>query len=174
MSVYRFRAVTTLDLPTVNAWLKEPAVSEWWIDADGEPSAPISGDDLNNPAVSMQIVSYCARPFAFIQDYDPHAWPNHHFGHLPPRSRGIDQFIGEPSMLGCGHGSAFIRAYADRLIALGAPAIGTDPHPANARAIRAYGKAGFQRKEERVTEWGRCLLMERYAGNTGYQQPRGD
>ena len=58
----------------------------------------------------MWIVSHGGRPFAFIQDYDPLAWDLHHFGDLPPGSRGIDQFIGEPDMLNRGHGSAFIRA----------------------------------------------------------------
>ena len=46
-------------------------------------------------------------------------------------------------MLNRGHGSAFIRAHVERLFADGSPAIGTDPDPANARAIRAYAKAGF-------------------------------
>lgn len=64
-------------------------------------------------------------------------------------------------MLGCGHGSAFIRAHVERLFAQGAPAVGTDPHPSNARAIRAYEKAGFVRDVEQDTEWGRALLMVR-------------
>ena len=91
----------------------------------------------------MWIVSHEGRPFAYIQDYGPHDWAMHHFGHLPPGSRGIDQFIGEPDMIGRGHGSAFIRAHVDRLFAEGAPVVGTDPDPSNARAVRAYQKAGF-------------------------------
>ena len=47
-------------------------------------------------------------------------------------------------MLDRGHGSAFIRAHCRRLFAAGAPAIGTDPHPDNKRAIRACEKAGFE------------------------------
>ena len=74
----------------------------------------------------------------------------------------MDQFIGEPEMIGVGHGSALIRAHAERLFAEGAPAVAADPSPDNPRAIRAYEKAGFQRGPVQDTDWGRCLLMTRY------------
>jgi aminoglycoside 6'-N-acetyltransferase len=163
MGRYSFQRMTPADLPMVRRWLETPAVREWWVDANGEPSDPINENDLEDPHVIMWIVSHMGRPFAFIQDYDPHAWSGHHFGHLPPGSRGIDQFIGEPDMIGRGHGSAFIRAHVDALMASGASAVGTDPSPANARAIRAYESAGFVRQQETATEWGFCLLMTRFA-----------
>jgi aminoglycoside 6'-N-acetyltransferase len=37
----------------------------------------------------------------------------------------------------------------------------TDPDPANARALRAYEKAGFRRDREVDTPDGRALLMLR-------------
>jgi aminoglycoside 6'-N-acetyltransferase len=85
----------------------------------------------------------------------------HHFACLPPGSRGMDQFIGEPDMIGRGHGSAFIRAHVERLFDRGAPTVGTDPHPDNARAVRAYEKASFAAGAICETEWGRALLMTR-------------
>ncbi|WP_230841657.1 GNAT family N-acetyltransferase [Gloeobacter morelensis] len=156
--------MTTDDFALVHRWLTTPEVDRWWGDPDQD-----KGDDdelpfeeaLGDPNIALWIVSHGGRPFAYIQDYDPHAWANHHFASLPLGSRGIDQFIGEPDMLGCGHGSAFIRAHVERLFAQGAPAVGTDPHPSNARAIRAYEKAGFVRDVEQDTEWGRALLMVR-------------
>ena len=66
-------------------------------------------------------------------------------------------------MIGRGHGASFVRAHVDRLFAQGAPAVGTDPDPTNARAIRAYEKAGFVRGEMRDTDWGFSLLMTSYA-----------
>ena len=79
-----------------------------------------------------------------------------------PRARvGIDQFIGEADMLGRGHGSAFIRAFADDLLASGTPRVVTDPDPDNARAVRAYEKAGFQRDRIVETPDGPALLMVR-------------
>jgi RimJ/RimL family protein N-acetyltransferase len=59
---------------------------------------------------------------------------------------GIDLFIGEPSMIGLGHGSALIRAFL-RDVAF--PRYGLDscvigPALSNVAAIRAYEKAGFR------------------------------
>ena len=80
-----------------------------------------------------------------------------------PITHSADQYIGEPDTVGREHGSLFVRAHCDRLFAAGAPAIGTDPHPANGRAIRAYEKAGFAIASEPLdTIWGRALLMERW------------
>jgi len=64
-------------------------------------------------------------------------------------------------MMNCGHGSAFIRAFVDDLIAAGTPRVVTDPDPANRRAIRAYEKAGFRQEREVDTPDGRALLMVR-------------
>lgn len=158
---YAFRPMTSADMPMARRWLETPEVQRWWGDADGQVS--LLQEDLDDPRMSMWIVCHHGRPFGYIQDYDPRSWAMHHFGGLPPGSRGIDQFIGEPHMIGRGHGSAFIRAHVDRLLAQGAPAVGTDPAPANARAIRAYEKAGFARGEARDTDWGFALLMTRYA-----------
>lgn len=159
LNKYSFRKMVLADLPMVQRWLLTPAVREWWIDADGQPADPIEEEDLGRSAVTLWIVSHAKKPFAFIQDYDPHAWPDHHFGHLPPRSRGIDQLIGNPAMIGQGHGSAFIREHVATLASFGTPVVGTDPHPANTRAIRAYEKAGFAKEGEVVTAWGPSLLM---------------
>ena len=68
---------------------------------------------------------------------------------------------GEPDLVGKGHGSAFIRAYADRLLAAGAPMVLTDPDPTNRRAIRAYEKAGFTPDHVVDTSEGPALLMVR-------------
>ena len=157
---YGFRTMTRDDLPMARRWLETPEVRLWWRDPDGEVG--LSEEDLDDPAMAMWIVSVEGRPFATIQDYDPHAWAGHHFGDLPPGSRGVDQFIGEPRMIGRGHGSAFVRAHADQLFAQGAPAVGTDPDPDNARAIRAYAKAGFVAGRIQDTESGLLLLMTRY------------
>ena len=156
---YSFRPVTPADLPLLAAWRSAPHVAEWW----GAPDVDREEEKLADPAIAMWIVEHAGRPFAFAQDYDPHAWEPHPFSHLPQGSRGIDQYIGEPDMLGRGHGPAFVRLHCERLFAAGAPAIGTDPHPDNAPAIRAYQKAGSVIASEPVdTRWGRAILMEKW------------
>lgn len=159
---YAFRPMTADDLPLARGWLATPEVVRWWGDPD-EQIALLAGD-LDEPRMRLWIVSHGAKPFAYIQDYDPLSWGLHHFGDLAPGSRGIDQFIGEPAMLDRGHGSAFIRAHVDRLLAEGAPSVGTDPDPTNARAIRAYEKAGFTALRETLDWEGEpTLLMLRHA-----------
>ena len=66
-------------------------------------------------------------------------------------------------MLGRGHGSAFIRAFADSLLANGTPRVVIDPDPENTRAIRAYERAGFVRDRLVDTPDGAALLMVRNA-----------
>lgn len=155
---FSFRVLTKADVPLVQTWLAEPHVAEWWDDPDEIFAA------IEDPDTRLWIVALDGRPFAYLQDYDPHAWPGHHFGHLPPGSRGIDQYIGDPALLNQGHGSAFVRAHVERMFAEGAPAVGVDPAPDNPRAIRCYEKAGFTRGAVRDTDWGRSLLMTRWAG----------
>jgi aminoglycoside 6'-N-acetyltransferase len=157
---YGFRPMTRDDFEMARRWLQTPEVQRWWVDEAGEVG--LDEDDLDEPDLRMWIVSFDGRPFAYLQDYAPHAWDGHHFASLPAGSRGIDQFIGEPEMIGRGHGTGLIRAHVERLFAEGAPAVGTDPDPDNARAIRAYEKAGFTRGEVQDTAWGRCLLMTHY------------
>lgn len=157
MSAYAFRPMIADDLPLARRWLETPEARRWWGDPDEQVA--LLAADLDEPRMRMWIVAHAGRPFAYIQDHDPLAWDLHHFGDLAPGSRGIDQFIGEPDMLGRGHGPAFIRARADRLFAEGAPTVGTDPDPANARAIRAYEKAGFAAVAETLDWEGDPTLL---------------
>ena len=157
MTAYAFRPMTVADMPMARRWLETPEVVRWWGDPDEQIA--LLEEDLDDPRMAMWIVSHEGRPFAYIQDYDPRAWNLHHLADLPPGSRGIDQFIGEPDMLGRGHGSAFIRAHVDNLFAADAPAVGTDPDPANARAVRAYEKAGFRTLRETPDWEGEPVLL---------------
>ena len=158
---YVFRPMTTADLPLVRRWLAEPHVAQWWGDTC-EQFELVSGD-LEVEAMDQFIVATDARPFGYIQCYDPDVWPDNGLGDHPRGTRGIDQFIGELAMVDRGHGSAFIRVFIDGLLASGTPRVITDPDPANARAIRACEKAGFVRDHEVDTPDGRALLMVRDA-----------
>lgn len=158
MRTYAFRPMSAKDLPTIKRWLGTPHVSQWW----GDPSEQfelVSGD-LDHPDMAQFIVAADGREFAYLQCYNLSAW-NTGLGPQPKGTRGLDQFIGEADMLGCGHGSAFIRTFADRLLAAGTPRVVTDPDTANARAIRAYEKAGFCRDRVVDTSDGPTLLMIR-------------
>jgi aminoglycoside 6'-N-acetyltransferase len=152
--------MTAADLPLVLHWLKQPHVREWWGDTH-EQFELVSGD-LNEPAMDQFIVKYQGKDFGYIQCYDLTAWDSG-FGSHPTGTRGIDQFIGEPDMVDRGHGSAFIRAFVDDKLIAGVPRMVTDPDPSNARAIRAYEKAGFEKVQLVDTPDGIALLMVRDA-----------
>ncbi len=162
-AAYQFQPMAESDLPLVRDWLARPHVAQWWHDATDFEC--VSGD-LDHPDLTQFIVMFDGKPFAYLQcyrmdeSYTASEW-NGCFGPQPSGARGIDQFIGEPDMLGCGNGSAFIRQFIDELLADGVPRIVIDPSPNNPRAIRAYEKAGFRPEWEIDTPDGRALLMIR-------------
>jgi aminoglycoside 6'-N-acetyltransferase len=158
-SQYRFRAMSVEDLPMVRRWLEAPHVREWWGDPDTQFA--LVSEDLTHPAMDQFIVAAGDRPFAYLQCYDPAAWPDSGLGMQPAGARGIDQFIGEVDMIGRGHGSTLIRSIVDKLLREGTPRVMTDPDPANIRAVRAYEKAGFQKSHVVETPDGCALLMVR-------------
>jgi len=153
---YSFRLVTPDDFGLLSEWQSKPHVRTWW-----ETSEPMSELKLADPRVKRWIVSTVDGPFAYMQDYTVHGWEDHHFSGLPKGSRGIDQFIGVPSMVGIGHGPTFISERLKALFESGVPVVATDPHPDNARAIAAYKKAGFQVfGPPQETHWGWVLPMK--------------
>lgn len=156
---YQFRPMNAGDMPLLREWLSVPHVAEWWHDAD---SFEFVSGDLDHHDMGQFIVSQAGRPFAYLQCYRIGDWHSG-FGPQPDGTRGLDQFVADPEMVGRGHGSAFIRAFSDELLKAGAPRIVLDPQPTNARAIRAYEKAGFRRTSEIDTPDGRALLMVRDA-----------
>lgn len=152
---YGFHKATLADLALLKAWQSAPHVRDWW-DAD----EPYNDADLADPRITRWLVSHGGRRFAFMQDYTVHGWDNHHFSSLPKGSRGIDQYIGDPDMIGIGHGTAFIGHRMQTLFDDGAPVIATDPHPDNERAIAVYKKLGFAPlRPPEETRWGLILPM---------------
>jgi aminoglycoside 6'-N-acetyltransferase len=138
---YTFRPAARTDLPMLREWLETPDVVRWW----GDPAEQYAllEEDLDEPGMTMLIVSFEGSPFAYAQHYAVHRWPQPHFAHLPAGTRAIDAFVGVPAMLGKGHGRAFLRLLATDLIEVGAPTVAIDPDIANARARAAYARAGF-------------------------------
>src|ERR1700739_3385431 len=97
---YAFCAMMQADLPLVRRWLATPEVVRWWGDPD-EQYELVSGD-LDHPDMDQFIVAAGDQSFGYIQCYALSTW-NESFGPQPQATRGIDQFIGEPNMIGRGH-----------------------------------------------------------------------
>jgi len=116
---YIFRPAEMMDVALIRTWQNLPHVREWWGD-DG----PFDEDELRDTRVSRWIVELNGKPLAYMQDYSVHGWEDNHFWHLPSESRGIDQYIGDPEMIGRGHGTAFIRQRMHEMFSAGVPVIG--------------------------------------------------
>jgi len=156
-SQYAFRPAAHSDLPLLRRWLSTPEVVRWW--GDPEEEFTLLQEDLEDPRMVMRIVCFEGRPFAYAQDYEVYSWPQPHFAVLPAGARAIDAFIGEPGMLGVGHGSRFLALLAQRLRNEGAPRVVIDPDVANLRARRAYEKALFRADSVVETGQGAVVLM---------------
>jgi aminoglycoside 6'-N-acetyltransferase len=157
MSDYYFRPFTDAELPLVAGWLKTPEVIRWW----GEPEHELTvlAQDLDETSMRQWIVEYRGRPFAYVQAHPAGAWPQAHLKHLCADAQMIDAFIGEPDMLGQGHGSGFLRELAQMLIDERSPAVAIDPNAKNERARRAYERAGFAGDEIVNAAEGSVVVM---------------
>jgi len=158
---YSFRLVCKDDLPLLSTWLKEPLVASWFTDSDYIDDL---AESLEDNRIRMQLVLHADTPIAYVQDYDIHAWEDHHLAYLPKGSRGIDTFIGAEKWIGVGHGANYLSLLAEQLFLAGVPALGIDPDPQNLRARRVYQKIGFEENGVVLSEWGQVLTMSLISG----------
>ena len=160
---YALREMVRTDLPMLAEWLATPHTVEWW----GDPAEQLAlvTDDLDEPLMDQQIAFLGLRPFGYLQSYPVHAWPAGalHLAEFPAGSVAVDCFVGPADMLGRGHGSAMLAAYARHLQGKGAPEVVIDPDPDNERAVRAYRRAGFQDVALRPDGDGDMTLVMRFA-----------
>jgi len=141
------------DFTLARRWLLEPHVRRWWHDDPKETDYPegtladwaraIHGDDPTD----MFLIALSGRPIGMLQSYRVQDHPEYvnELGELAERAASLDLFIGEPGLIGRGHGPALIREFlpiAFERYGVAYCVIG--PARANVAAIRAYEKAGFR------------------------------
>ncbi len=128
----------------MRAWLARPHVAEWW---DDRTSIDEIREDYLTPSDVRPFVVYLDdRPIGFIQSYFAHGAGDGWWEFVDdPGVVGIDQFIGEPELIGRGLGTAMISAFVARLFEDPVVTrVQIDPSPDNRRAIRCYEKVGFR------------------------------
>lgn len=154
-----FRIFEKKDIPLLREWLSMPHVSEYWQE-DEEQLEEKFPAGLQARGVTPFIALMGGQPIGYIQYYEACKigggwWPG-----MSPGTFGIDQFIGDPDMVGKGIGPFMIKTMCNHIFMhMKASAIIADPDPGNRRAIRAYEKCGFTRGSEIDTPGGRAVLM---------------
>jgi RimJ/RimL family protein N-acetyltransferase len=156
-----FLALQEPHIPLLFKWLKEPHVAEFWQETEdiGEFREKFL-NKLPERGVSAFVILVDSKPIGYIQYYEACKvgggwWPDAIAGTF-----GIDQFIGDRSMIGKGLGTRVIRQFVEKLFTeSNVIEIITDPEPNNKRAIRAYENVGFKSLGEIKTPGGNALLM---------------
>jgi RimJ/RimL family protein N-acetyltransferase len=169
---YQFHPMTAGDLPLMRQWLAMPHVAEWW----GEPDTElgyirdmIDGRDTTQPyifCVDGEPVGYIQ--YWFVGHHQNATWIADHpwLAELPADAIGVDLTIGDSDRLAQGIGSGALRAFVNRLLEQGYETIIIDPDPSNARAVRAYEKAGFRAIPRLAGRTGDTLIMQYEPNNS--------
>ena len=152
LPAFSFRPLAEEDLDLIRTWLLRPHVRRWY---DDTPSGRYPDDSIAEYREAIHgedptdefLIALDGRPIGTIQSYRIDDHPEYAAQVALGRPAfGIDLFIGEPDLVGRGHGPALIRAFL-RDVAF--PRYGVDlcvigPTVSNKAAIRAYEKAGFR------------------------------
>jgi RimJ/RimL family protein N-acetyltransferase len=126
----------------VRQWYDDVPAAKYPDDTIRDYQTAIRGEDPTD----LYVIELDGRPTGVLQSYriDDHPEYAAQVG-LGRPAIGIDLFIGEPDLIGRGHGPALIRAFLrDALPRYGVDLCVIGPTVSNVAAIRAYEKAGFR------------------------------
>ena len=151
---FQFRPLEQRDMPMLYEWIFRPHVRRWWNDPYNNLDDVI--DDFTRDAAHMlrTIAVFDGRDFGYFQ-----AW----WDLAPPGEVGIDQFIAASDDVGKGLGNQAVAAFCCFVFRQmpNIHVISLDPDPMNARAIRAYEKAGFRHSPSRSTQTKYLMTIQR-------------
>lgn len=142
-SRFTFRRLQRADLPLVRSWRNLEHVSQWW-----GPPRDLEAEYLTSAEpVRYFIALLDTRPVGLIQHY---RWADHPVEAqgvgADPDEDGIDYFLGDPELLGAGHGAAMLQSFLHRVVRAGqARGVRIDVAEANRRSWRCLEKLGFTR-----------------------------
>ena len=156
MRNFAFRRLTKNDLPLMRDWLLSPHVRAWWPDAEKQTIKMLQ--DMDSPDINMLLVSLGDHPFAYIHDHSAHAYNQLQFADLPPGTRVISTFVGDPSFAGQGHAAAYIDARV-RDLRLNHLTIAAGPNAKNIHAISTYASAKFAKRRLATARDGRLVQV---------------
>ena len=166
------RTMVEQDFPLLLKWLTDPRVLRFYGGRDTNYTPETLAAHYSEAFESdgfRTIIEYRQQPIGYGQVYrvcGEMFW-EYHYPQTKDVVYAMDQFIGEPSHWNKGIGTHYVQMICAYLKAeKHASAVILDPHADNARAIRAYQKAGFcvigalPQHELFEGKKADCLLME--------------
>ena len=150
------RPATPGDADRLRRWDEQPHVAASGSDPDWDWDAELA----RSPDWRDQLVAEVdGRPIGVVQIIDPAREETHYWGEVPLGLRALDVWIGEPSDLGKGYGTAMMHLALGKCFAdPGVSAVLIDPLSSNTRAHRFYERLGFRFVERRRFEDDDCLV----------------
>ena len=161
----RLRPATLDDVPTLQAWDREPHVIACSSD---RTDLELAFDGIDWPEelseaspVSFHLIAEVdSRPIGVMQVCDPHLEPSHYWGDIEPGLRAMDIWIGEPDALNRGYGSQMMTLAIEAAFANPAvKAIVIDPLNSNHEALRFYRRLDFAEVGRQMFGEDDCLVM---------------
>jgi aminoglycoside 6'-N-acetyltransferase len=152
------RPANLTDVPLLRSWESAPHLMATLGDDDWQWEMTLAQiPSWRNPF----IAELDSRPIGFLEIIDPSGDAEKYWGDLSSGYRAIDLWIGEPDVLGQGHGTQMMRqalghCFADSRV----HTVLVDPLASNSRAHLFYRRLGFTIQEERSFGKDLCLVLE--------------
>ena len=153
MNAFALRPITRSDFPLVARWRREPHVARWWCDSP-EPQAieaEYGGVIDGREAAQVFIAHGEGRPVGLVQRFALDGYPPYRdeiaaWTPVPAGAWSLDYFLGEPSVLRRGWGTALVAQLASGIFAdhPAASAILVPVHADNLASCRVLERCGFR------------------------------
>lgn len=137
-------------------WLTSAHVRAWWADAERQTRMMLA--DMESRDINMMVVCLISHPFAYIHDHGAHTYRQPQYADLPPGTRVISTFVGDPSFAGQGHAAAYIEARV-RDLRIHHPMVAAGPNAKNIHAISTYASARFMKRRLATARDGRLVQV---------------
>lgn len=167
------RPLIPSDVAWLTRWLNDPKVLAYYEGRDHPQSPELIRQRFltkSGEPILGCLVTWRQDPAGYAQIYPLDDQAAYHFQEPQDGAWGMDLFIGETRLWGCGIGTQLVSALSEALFQqMGADRILIDPQVNNPRAVHVYQKCGFRIKRRLVRHelhegrWEDCWLMEKTA-----------
>jgi aminoglycoside 6'-N-acetyltransferase len=158
MELLSFEVIRKDDIPLMHSWFNEPHVQRFyslreWSEAEVLHKL-LPAIEFKNRLFGF-IIFFQQKPIGYIQYYSvkDFPWPQQDFApNVEKEAAGLDLFIGNPSFIGKGLGSAIITQFLEDLIWPRFQFCVVDPDERNLASIKLFEKCKFVRHKKIISK----------------------